>query len=233
LSENKFSKYFLYAIGEVFLVVVGILIALQINNWNEGRKATIHEKSVLSKLVEDLKADSASFAANTERLDKIIILHDGLYDVINNKIKGGSLENISMIRGLIWYNPITKENDPFIANKITDESIRREIQNYYRGMKDMDHIYKEFSAVIKSQMRPYLGEQGLYNLNYKFEESEKSNSFVDKKGLLEVVRTTEFQQIFVEAHVKLMELVTKLEILKERNEILKEKINDKLTSENP
>ena len=38
LSENKISKYVLYAIGEIFLVVIGILIALQINNWNETRK---------------------------------------------------------------------------------------------------------------------------------------------------------------------------------------------------
>ena len=38
LTENKFSKYLIYAIGEIVLVVIGILIALQINNWNEIRK---------------------------------------------------------------------------------------------------------------------------------------------------------------------------------------------------
>jgi hypothetical protein len=38
LIENKFSKYLLYAIGEIVLVVIGILIALSINNWNEKRK---------------------------------------------------------------------------------------------------------------------------------------------------------------------------------------------------
>ena len=38
LTENKFSKYLIYAIGEIILVVIGILIALQINNWNENRK---------------------------------------------------------------------------------------------------------------------------------------------------------------------------------------------------
>ncbi|MFH4967884.1 DUF6090 family protein [Gaetbulibacter sp. M240] len=37
LSESKFRNYFLYAIGEIILVVIGILIALQINNWNEAR----------------------------------------------------------------------------------------------------------------------------------------------------------------------------------------------------
>jgi hypothetical protein len=38
LVENKISKYLLYAIGEVVLVVIGILIALSVNNWNEGNK---------------------------------------------------------------------------------------------------------------------------------------------------------------------------------------------------
>jgi hypothetical protein len=43
-SENKFSKYLLYAIGEILLVVIGILIALSINNWNEkGKKKTQSE----------------------------------------------------------------------------------------------------------------------------------------------------------------------------------------------
>jgi hypothetical protein len=39
LLENKTSKYFKYAIGEIVLVVIGILIALQINNWNENKKS--------------------------------------------------------------------------------------------------------------------------------------------------------------------------------------------------
>ncbi|WP_245603281.1 DUF6090 family protein, partial [Maribacter antarcticus] len=38
LTENKFSKYLIYAIGEIILVVIGILIALQVNNWNEESK---------------------------------------------------------------------------------------------------------------------------------------------------------------------------------------------------
>lgn len=41
MSENKTGKYFKYAIGEIVLVVIGILIALQINNWNESRKNAI------------------------------------------------------------------------------------------------------------------------------------------------------------------------------------------------
>ena len=47
LSENKFSKYLIYAIGEIILVVIGILIALSINNWNENKKDRKLEKEFL------------------------------------------------------------------------------------------------------------------------------------------------------------------------------------------
>jgi NADH:ubiquinone oxidoreductase subunit 6 (subunit J) len=46
LTENRFSKYLLYAIGEIVLVVIGILIALQINNWNEAKKQEIKTKEI-------------------------------------------------------------------------------------------------------------------------------------------------------------------------------------------
>jgi len=57
LIENKFSKYLLYAIGEIILVVIGILIALQVSNWNEQKKI---DKSIIDHLVilkENLKED--------------------------------------------------------------------------------------------------------------------------------------------------------------------------------
>ena len=57
LSENKFSKYLLYAIGEILLVVVGILLALQINTWNEGKKAKAIERELLQQFSSELKLD--------------------------------------------------------------------------------------------------------------------------------------------------------------------------------
>ena len=55
MSENKFSKYLLYAIGEIFLVMIGILLALQVNNWNEGWKARDAEKTLLISLKNELE----------------------------------------------------------------------------------------------------------------------------------------------------------------------------------
>jgi len=55
LLENKTGKYFKYAIGEIVLVVIGILIALQINNWNEERKDRIREQAILNQLKTEFK----------------------------------------------------------------------------------------------------------------------------------------------------------------------------------
>ncbi len=56
LTESKFSKYLIYAIGEIILVVIGILLALQVNDWNERRKASEKEVSSLISLRSELKS---------------------------------------------------------------------------------------------------------------------------------------------------------------------------------
>lgn len=90
LAENKFSKYLLYAVGEIILVVIGILIALQINNWNETRQIKKVEKEILYVLLEDLnsaKSYSAQYIENEQSYLDIIekILHnDSIKTVLNN-----------------------------------------------------------------------------------------------------------------------------------------------------
>ena len=57
MIENKFSKYLIYAIGEIILVVIGILIALQVNNWNAHKKERTLESILLENLLMDLQKD--------------------------------------------------------------------------------------------------------------------------------------------------------------------------------
>jgi hypothetical protein len=60
MEKNKTGKYLKYAVGEIVLVVIGILIALQINNWNENRKDIGKEQLVLVSLLEDFKYSQSS-----------------------------------------------------------------------------------------------------------------------------------------------------------------------------
>ncbi len=57
-AENKFWTYWRYAIGEILLVIIGILIALQVNNWNEKRLEQKRIRQYAKSLIEDLKAIS-------------------------------------------------------------------------------------------------------------------------------------------------------------------------------
>lgn len=66
LTKNKFSKYLLYAIGEIILVVIGILIALQINNWNENRKLRGIEIETLKELRSDLSQSLHDITSDQE-----------------------------------------------------------------------------------------------------------------------------------------------------------------------
>jgi hypothetical protein len=65
LMENKTGKYFKYAIGEIFLVVIGILIALQINNWNENRRLQNEELNLLIEVKSNLVVTLNNFKKDT------------------------------------------------------------------------------------------------------------------------------------------------------------------------
>jgi len=69
LSENKFSKYLIYAIGEIILVVIGILIALQINNWNEDRKTESIRQLYYQQLLEDFNIDKSYMKKRASIID--------------------------------------------------------------------------------------------------------------------------------------------------------------------
>ncbi|GAB2763969.1 DUF6090 family protein [Salinimicrobium soli] len=68
LASNKFSKYILYAIGEIILVVIGILIAVKINNYYKKQETNHYEREVVTLLLEDLAIDHSTNVSREKAL---------------------------------------------------------------------------------------------------------------------------------------------------------------------
>jgi len=80
LMENKTGKYFKYAIGEIVLVVIGILIALQINNWNSNRIEKASDSQLIRALITDLKLKNEELSSDLEYGKSIIENTDNIID---------------------------------------------------------------------------------------------------------------------------------------------------------
>ena len=83
LPENKFSKYLLYAVGEVLLVVIGILLALQVNTWNEERVEKAEEQAILRQLKTEFTLNLAQLDDKIKAKKALISSARTLFDYID------------------------------------------------------------------------------------------------------------------------------------------------------
>jgi len=103
IKENKVSKYLLYAIGEIVLVVIGILIALSINNWNENRKLTNDLGLIQLSLISELSKDSESIKKELNLLNEDVRkLNNYFLRMSNESINKDSLVKIFNLE----FNPV-------------------------------------------------------------------------------------------------------------------------------
>lgn len=91
LTENKFSKYLLYAIGEIALVMIGILLALQVNNWNESKKESKIRKNYYEQILQDLAKDTTQINKELALVDSNIIFYENYKENLPEK------ETISLV----------------------------------------------------------------------------------------------------------------------------------------
>ncbi len=85
MNQNKTFKYLKYAIGEIVLVVIGILIALSINNWNDLRKDRAREKILLQDMVDNLEINIQSLKKDIESLNRNNRSTKIVLDALNNR----------------------------------------------------------------------------------------------------------------------------------------------------
>lgn len=96
IGKNKTGKYLKYAIGEIVLIVIGILIALQINNWNENKKSDRVLKNYYSQILQELEKDTTYIHQRIKILDSNILNHNNYLDKFQ---KHESLEKLLISQG--------------------------------------------------------------------------------------------------------------------------------------
>ena len=97
MEKNKTGKYFKYAIGEILLVVIGILIALQLNNWNENRINNIEEKTILKAMLTEISENQLILAKDLKSHANVLRLVKELSDYISpepEKIENKRLDSL-------------------------------------------------------------------------------------------------------------------------------------------
>ncbi len=136
LTENKFSKYLIYAIGEIVLVVIGILIALQINNWSEQQKEKTKMSAYLSNLVEDMKENNRNFDVNINKQVFRYYSLQYLYQLSGRRsfeLSKDRQDIRSFSRNSVWKKPLPKEYDKVFIEQIFIWSTRLGNQEFIQS----------------------------------------------------------------------------------------------------
>lgn len=161
--ESKTSKYFKYAIGEIVLVMIGILLALQVSNWNDNRKDRISERKILDNIHKDFIKNKVNFDSmkvinyrSLAALDTMVALfplnRDSLkvytYFKYNNLIEG------------ITYNAFSSTVESVINSNALQLIQDEELQQYLVSWKEVLLDYQEeetaYYTMMNDQFWPYL-----------------------------------------------------------------------------
>ncbi len=154
LTENRVSKYLLYSLGEIVLVVIGILIALSINNWNEARKLEIAELDILRGIKKNLLMDTIDLNHNIRRFremnerDSIALSYlmnkKPLDDIVEEKLTDLWRSNITLILHTSYFDGAKNKGLSIISNK----SLRDDISRLYE-------FRYELVLLVENQSKQY------------------------------------------------------------------------------
>ncbi|GAA4324700.1 hypothetical protein GCM10023115_41620 [Pontixanthobacter gangjinensis] len=164
LSENKFTKYLLYAIGEIILVVVGILIALQIDTWNDQRKTKIAEEKFFKNILLDLEKDSEKLKYYNHFHAKRIEYLDTLLVYVRNPKRSMGIEKFGKYAEPLYYsvNPTiysrTFESAKTMGafNNFKGKELLKDLSQYYADFVLIENSFSSITRFVESQFEPLM-----------------------------------------------------------------------------
>ena len=148
LKEDKKGNYLAYAIGEVVLVVIGILIALQVNNWNEDRLLDAQFNTSVEQLYNTIHDDIWQFESRTSNTEALI----GQLDfVLQHK---DTMSNYELLPGFLWsfslldYSTFNSES-PELVDRLEFNSNNQEHRNLVNQLRGYVELIKEKTTPLE------------------------------------------------------------------------------------
>ena len=169
LMENKTGKYFKYAIGEIVLVVIGILLALSINNWNSTRIQKNDITNYYDRIIIELNQEIISAKRQKEQNAKLISYNQRALRILNSK----NLDSLDILKDLLgatvtnWRSeysfPITNEflNQNFLS-KIRNDSLKSDFKFFTKILKTIEEMNNFNNVQYQNRIEPFFTE----NINY-------------------------------------------------------------------
>ena len=194
-NANQFIKYSRYAIGEIVLVVIGILIALQINTWNEEKKERVQEQKYLIEIKQNLESDIIQMANIRKRYQHISVTIDTLLLFIQNaKPKTTNYNKLWEYIIAVTYVPSfqTQKNgyNNLISagniNQIQNQELLRVISSHYSWVDYTNElvrqtIYESSQFDIHPPIKDIMGKKEfLMDLGYEFQTTSISEDDLSK-----------------------------------------------------
>ena len=140
--ENKTGKYFKYAIGEIVLVVIGILIALQINNWNQRKNNEAKITSILKEIQSDILID---LEASNMIFDYQIFTDSISKNILNNKYTPEDIRNGNFQRIGYNYRDFKTTSNGF--DNLTD-NLNNVPEKYKHLLPEVKNLYVTLKTTI-------------------------------------------------------------------------------------
>ena len=179
--ENKTGKYLKYALGEIILVVIGILIALQINNWNENRKNKIAEAEYYCRILDDLEFNEELIDETSKLTTKKIELCKELIKDLNNipndrsKILNDfvvALRQDVFVPSTITFDDLTSSGQ---LKLLTDIKLKNRLIKHSTSLNNTLNLLQENRNELIKRMMSYESaiEFGYQDIDYLNQELDK------------------------------------------------------------
>ena len=179
-DDNKPLKYARYAIGEIVLVVIGILIALQINNWNEERKERIEEKNLLLELRTEFREKKESLEAYGRERDSDINSINIYYALAISKTLEYDPDSLRfLVNGLTRMAGIVTANRTLNSiensgkiNLIKNDELRNYFKIWENSLIGLNRFAQEKEVLRSRDISPMISEYFLIKEGYYSDGSQ-------------------------------------------------------------